>query len=224
MVRNLDGVFGNWQRQVLVDGALPAFDGVTEMLSQGVMAADVGCGTGTALLEMAKAFPKSTFHGYDNSSLMMTAAAQKLEEYKVSNVSFYNVAETALPDSPTYHFMFTFDCLHDMTHPDQTAAAIRSSMHPEGIWFIGDIDGKPTFEDNLRDNPMAAFAYSISIYNCLASSMAEPDSVGYGTLGLPEPEMEKLVRGAGFTRFRRVRLDTPGFANGSAPALYEARP
>ena len=221
----MDGVFGNWQRQVLVEGALPAYDGVIEMLTSGVAAADVGCGSGTALLEMAKAFPKSTFHGYDNSAVMLSAAAEKLDAAQVSNASFYDVSERALPDSPTYHFVLTFDCLHDMSHPDDAASAIRKAMHPEGVWFIADIDGAGSFEDNLRDNPRAAGMYANSIYACLASSMSEPDSVGYGSLGLPESEMEKLVRGAGFTSFRRVRPDTPGFAlPGAAPALYEARP
>ena len=140
------------------------------------------------------------------------------------NASFYNVTERSLPDSPTYHFMFTFDCLHDMAHPDRAAVAIRAAIHPQGVWFIADIDGPPTFEDNLRDNPRAAAMYANSIYNCLASSMTESDSVGYGTLGLPELEMEKLARGAGFTRFRRVRPDPPEFAIGSAPAMYEVRP
>lgn len=34
---------------------------------QGAMVADVGCGCGVALVVAAKAFPNSTFHGYDIS-------------------------------------------------------------------------------------------------------------------------------------------------------------
>ena len=92
-----------------------------------------------------------------------------------------------------------------MTWPTRTG--LRWRFVPQSIrkafGFIADIDGPPTFEDNLRDNPRAAAMYANSIYNCLASSMTESDSVGYGTLGLPELEMEKLARGAGFTRFRQ---------------------
>lgn len=58
MTTTLDGYFGNWHRQVLVEGALPAFDGVVEKLTAGAVAADIGCGSGVARLEMAKAFPR----------------------------------------------------------------------------------------------------------------------------------------------------------------------
>lgn len=54
--------------------------------------------------------------------------------------------------------------------------------------------------------------------------MCETDSIGYGTLGLPEPAMKQLVEDAGFTRFRRVRPDVAGFPMGVGPALFEARP
>ena len=225
MTATLDGVFGNWHRQALIQGALPAYEGVVEKLTAGGVAADVGCGSGVALLELAKAFPKSTFHGYDNSTVMLAAAAENLAAAGVDNASFYNVYEQALPETPQYDFVLTFDCLHDMTNPDQVAAAIRTAMQPDGVWFIADMDGQPTFEDNLRDNPRAAVMYALSIFNCLASSMSEPGSFGYGTLGLPEPEMQKLVEGAGFTQFRHVRPDVPGFAMpGATPALHEARP
>ena len=204
---------------------MPAYDGVVENLTAGAVAADVGCGTGVALLEMAKAFPKSTFHGYDNSRHMLSAAAESLAAAGVENASFHHVDERALPEMPRYDFVLTFDCLHDMTNPDQVSAAIRTAMKPDGVWFIADSNVEPTFEDNLRDNPRAAVVYAVSIFNCLASSMSEPGSVGYGTLGLPEPEMQKLVEGAGFTQFQRIRPDVPGFAMpGATPALYEARP
>ena len=224
VIKLLDGAFGNWHRQVLVQAALPAFDGVIERLTAGAVVADVGCGGGIAVLEMAKAFPQSVFHGYDNSTAMLSAASKNLEAAGVDNASFYNSDDQALSASESYDFVMTFDCLHDMPYPDQVALAIRGAIKPDGVWFIGEIDGEATFEDNLRDNPMAAFAYSTSLFACLASSMCEPDSVGYGALGLPEPTVKRLTEEAGFKHFRRVRPDLAGFAIGAGPSLFEARP
>ena len=49
----------------LVSAWLPALTGVTEKLEKGARVADVGCGHGWSTVEMAKAFPKSEFVGFD---------------------------------------------------------------------------------------------------------------------------------------------------------------
>ena len=49
----------------LVASWLPALDGVAAKLEGGAKVADVGCGHGFSTIIMAKAFPKSTFVGYD---------------------------------------------------------------------------------------------------------------------------------------------------------------
>jgi tRNA G46 methylase TrmB len=58
-----------WMRANLVPVILPGLDGVTAKLAAGAKVADVGCGSGKALLEMARAYPRSDFHGYDSSEL-----------------------------------------------------------------------------------------------------------------------------------------------------------
>jgi hypothetical protein len=49
----------------LVSSWLPALDGVVAKLGSGAAVADVGCGHGFSTVMMAKAFPRSTFIGYD---------------------------------------------------------------------------------------------------------------------------------------------------------------
>ena len=65
--RGVERGFAPWYRALLVPMALPRIAGVVRALERGARVADVGCGAGVALLEMAKAFPKSEFHGYDIS-------------------------------------------------------------------------------------------------------------------------------------------------------------
>ena len=50
-----------WYEQVLVQTVLPELDGLIESLNDGSRVADVGCGSGVAVVTMASAFPKSEF-------------------------------------------------------------------------------------------------------------------------------------------------------------------
>lgn len=212
-----EGLFRNWYRHVLVPVALPMLDGLVQRLAGGAKTADLGCGTGIALLEMARAFPKSAFHGYDISAHALARAAEHRAAAGVTNVTFHNATTNPLPGDASFDFITTFDCLHDMTHPDAAVHAIRTAIKPDGVWLIADINGAPTFEEQLA-NAQTPLFYAMSVLSCMSSSLSEPGGAGLGTLGLPEPAMRALVESAGFTRFRRIDLPHP------INAFYEVRP
>ena len=50
---------------LLVEQWVPAVAGLSERLDTGASWADVGCGSGRAVLRLAESFPNSTFVGYD---------------------------------------------------------------------------------------------------------------------------------------------------------------
>jgi 2-polyprenyl-3-methyl-5-hydroxy-6-metoxy-1,4-benzoquinol methylase len=209
--------FANWHRQALVPMALPMLEGVVARLEAGAVAADVGCGSGVAVIEMAKAFPRSRFHGYDTSRQALALAASNRAAAHVENASFHDPSKEPLPADASVDFITTFDCLHDMTHPEDVVAAIRAAIKPDGVWFIVDINGAPTFEEQLgRAN--APMLYAMSVLSCMSSALSEDGGAGLGTLGLPEPAMRALVESAGFSRFRRIDLPHP------INAFYEVRP
>ncbi len=213
-----ENLFANWYRQVLVPVALPMLEGVVPALERGGRVMDVGCGTGLAMIEMAKAFPRAQFHGWEASRQAIERGRQHALDAGTPNVTFHDVADEPMLVEPSFDLVLTFDCLHDMARPHEAVAAIRRTIRPDGAWFIADINGQPSFEDNLDRNPLAAMMYAISVTSCMSSALSEPDGAGLGTLGLPEPAMRDLVTGAGFTRFRRIeQLQHP------INAYYEAR-
>ncbi|MBI5948731.1 MAG: methyltransferase domain-containing protein [Chloroflexi bacterium] len=217
-VRGMGRAFRNWYHNVLVPVALPALDGVVAKLEAGGTVADVGCGTGVALITLAKAFPRSRFHGYDISELALERARADAAVEGLTNLAFHNVASEALPGDASFDLITTFDCVHDMTRPEEVVRAIHASLKPGGAWFIADIDGQATFEENLEKNPRAGVMYAVSVLACMSSGLSEAGGAGLGTLGLPESKMRALAEGAGFTRFRRVAIPSP------VNAYYEARP
>ena len=210
-------MLGPWTRQELVPNILPALDGVVERLEAGAVGADVGCGGGIALLTLARAFPSSTFHGYDPSQHAIDRCQAKVEEYGANNVQLHVAGGEDLPAEPTFDFLITFDCIHDMTHPADVIARIRRAMKPDGTWLIKDIRSTPDFKQNMR-NPMLAMFYGFSVSACMSSALSEPDGAGLGTLGFNPEVAERMVREAGFTRFVAHDFDDP------SNLYYEVRP
>ncbi len=215
----VEAFLGPWNRSMLVSSALPTMPDVVQKLEQGAKVADVGTGAAVALVSMAKAFPKSEFHGYDNSEHALVRARANIQEGGVSNVHIHNSDEESLPSDHSFDFATCLDCLHDMSHPHKAAEAIHAALKPDGNWFIVDVDGRDTFEENLADNPISGFGYNASLLCCMSSSACVEDGGAHGTMALPETKMKELVTKAGFTRFRRIEELEHTFN-----AYYEARP
>jgi 2-polyprenyl-3-methyl-5-hydroxy-6-metoxy-1,4-benzoquinol methylase len=212
----VESELGPMTRALLVPVVVPSLDGVAAKLAAGARVADVGCGGGLAIQLLADAFPASTFHGFDPSEQAIELAQEKLAGR--ANVALYNVGGEDLPDDAGYDLVLTFDCIHDMPHPDRTIRAIRSAVASDGTWLVKDIRSAPRFEDNLH-NPMLAMMYSTSVATCLASAMSAPGAMGLGTLGFNPEVAERMAAAAGFTRFRQLPIDAD-----PANLYYEVRP
>ncbi|MGD9705837.1 MAG: class I SAM-dependent methyltransferase [Acidimicrobiia bacterium] len=210
--------FEPWNRAFLVPLVLPALEGVVDKLSAGATVADIGCGAGSAVLLMAEAFPASRFYGYDISRYALARAETKKQEAAAGNVWFHDPRDEPLPTDGSVDLVTTFDCIHDMTHPEQMMAAIRSAIAEDGTWLLVDIKARDSFAENVLKNPMAPLMYGISVLSCMSSALSAPDGAGLGTLGLPERRARAMASAAGFTRFRK--LDVEHAVN----AFYEVRP
>ena len=210
--------FAPWYRHMLIPLILPGLDGVVAKLEAGAKVADVGCGAGIALIEMAKAYPNSDFHGFELSKEALALAEKNKEEAGVGNVTFHDVRGEQLPTDGSYDFITTFDCIHDMTHPREVIAAIRKALKDDGTYLIADIKSKPTYDENVEENPMAAMMYGFSVLSCMSSAMSEPDGEGLGTLGLHPQLAEQICRDAGFTQFAEKDFGNP------INTYYEVRP
>jgi 2-polyprenyl-3-methyl-5-hydroxy-6-metoxy-1,4-benzoquinol methylase len=216
--RGVERGFAPWYRALLVPMALPRVEGVVPALEAGAQVADVGCGGGVALIELAKAFPHSQFHGYDISKFALARAEQNRAEAGVENVVFHDPREEPLPDDGRFAFVTTFDCLHDMTDPASAMRQIRGALAPEGTWLIADIKAKDGYEANVEHNPMAALMLGTSVLSCMSSALSEPGGLGLGTLGFHEGLARRMTEEAGFSRFDVLDLGHP------VNAFYVVRP
>ena len=209
--------FEPWNNANLIPVVLPAV-GIANTLRAGVNVADVGCGAGGAVLRMAKEFPRSTIVGYDISQYALARANERLSASGLTNARFADPQVEPLPTNNSLHFVSTFDCIHDMTHPLAVMKAIRASLRDDGVWLLVDIKAHDTFAMNAEKNPMASLMYGISVLSCMSSALSAPDGAGLGTLGLSEMTAESMAQTAGFTRFERLEVEH------SVNAFYAIRP
>jgi 2-polyprenyl-3-methyl-5-hydroxy-6-metoxy-1,4-benzoquinol methylase len=205
-------------RNRLVPEVLPSLEGVVEKLESGAVVADVGCGAAVALVEMAKAFPRSEFHGYDNSRMALARAELHRSSAGVDNLTLHETTHERLPEDESFDLITTFDCIHDMTHPSEAIGAIRRSLRPDGTWFVADIRGYPSFADNLSSQPLSGLLYGFSVVCCMRAALSVPGGEGLGTLGFPEKVARGMAERAGFTRFRKHDFQNP------LNDYYEIRP
>jgi 2-polyprenyl-3-methyl-5-hydroxy-6-metoxy-1,4-benzoquinol methylase len=216
--RGIERGFAPWYRGLLVPFVLPSLPGVVDTLVAGATAIDVGCGAGVALVEMAKAYPRSNFHGYDTSEHALARATANRVAAGVTNVAFHDPRKEPMPADGSVALATTFDCLHDMTDPAGAMRRIRAAIRPDGTWLIAEIKAREGYEENVARNPMAAMMYGASVLTCMSSALSEPGGAGLGTLGMPAPTLRRMTAAAGFTRFEEIDLGHP------VNAFYVVRP
>jgi 2-polyprenyl-3-methyl-5-hydroxy-6-metoxy-1,4-benzoquinol methylase len=209
--------FEPWNRSHLLPTVLPALDGVVERLEAGAKVIDIGCGAGGAVLMMAEAFPAGSFVGYDISEHALARANERLAESGLTNARFVDPRTEPMPTDGSCDFVTTFDCIHDMTHPQEMMVSIREAIADDGTWLLVDIKGRDSFAENVQKNPMAPLMYGISVLSCMSSALSVPGGAGLGTLGLPASKAEQMARSAGFGHFEKLDIDH------GVNAFYEIR-
>lgn len=216
--RGIERGVAPWFKAMLVPLVIPRLGGVRATLERGAVVADVGCGTGQALLTMARAFPRSTFHGWELSQYALARAEENRRDAGASNVVFHDVAREPLPGDARFDFVVTLDCLHDMTDPAGTMRAIRRALREDGTWLVSEIKSHASYEENVARNPMAPMMYGTSVLTCMSSALSEPGGAGLGTLGLHPALLRTMTEAAGFTRFESLDFGHP------VNAFYAIRP
>ncbi|WP_455388345.1 class I SAM-dependent methyltransferase [Petrachloros mirabilis] len=196
----------------LVSNWIPALDEVEGKLKSGATVADVGRGFGVSTINMAKAYPKSSFIGFDYHKPSILAARKRAKEAGLKNVKF-DVAKSTNYPGKGYALFAHFDCLHDMSDPIGAAKHVRKMLASDGTWMIVEPFANDRVKDNL--NPISRVFYAASTMICVPASLADNGPALGAQAG--EARLREVVLKGGFTRFRRT-TQTP------FNLMLEARP
>jgi SAM-dependent methyltransferase len=195
-----------WHQNMLVQQWLPLVPDTTAKLRAGARVADVGCGTGQALIALARAFPAITATGYDVHQPAVERARRAAAEAGLADRISFEVLDAAAGLPESFDVITTFDVVHDAVDPLGLLRSIRDALRPGGTYLCLEINCSDQAADNT--GPIAALLYGFSILYCMTTSLAEGGE-GLGTLGLPEPVLRQLAGKAGFTQVRHVEMDNP---------------
>jgi SAM-dependent methyltransferase len=205
--------FAPGYRANLVQSWIPALDGVEARLQAGARVADVGCGHGASTILLAKAYPRSTFVGFDYHDRSIEWARKAAAEAGVSDRVSFEVAPADAYPGDGYDLVAVFDALHDMGDPLAAAAHIRRSLAPDGTFLLVEPAAGERVEDNL--NPVGRIFYSASLFICVPNARSQGGE-GLGSQ-VPEATWRAVLAEAGFGRVRRA-TETP------FNRVFEARP
>jgi SAM-dependent methyltransferase len=191
-------------RAHLVAEWIPALEGVEEKLRQGAKVADIGCGHGVSTILMARAYPESTFYGFDYHDASIQRATALAATEGVSNAKFAVASAKDFPGED-YDLVCFFDCLHDMGDPVGAMKHVRDALADDGAVMLVEPFANDSLSENL--NPVGRVYYAASTVVCTPSSLDQEVALGLGAQA-GEQRLGDVASEAGFTRFRRA-TETP---------------
>lgn len=189
----------------LMTSWIPSLEGVEEKLKAGARVADVGCGHGASTILMAKAFPNSTFIGFDYHGRSIEYARNAASEAGVSDRATFEVAKAKDYPGRDYDFVTFFDCLHDMGDPVGALRHVRETIADDGAVMLVEPYAGDALAENL--NPVGRIYYAASTLVCTPSSLDQEVGLGLGAQA-GEERLRGVAEEAGFGRFRRA-TETP---------------
>jgi 2-polyprenyl-3-methyl-5-hydroxy-6-metoxy-1,4-benzoquinol methylase len=181
----------------LLDSILPLVDGLEDRLKSGIDVLDVGCGRGRAINTMARAYPKSSFVGYDISTEGIESARHEAIEWNLTNVKFEIKDTTTINEHEKYDLITAFDTIHDQAQPSKVLKEIYNALRKDsGVFLMQDIAASSHLHENMN-NPLAPTLYTFSTMHCMTVSLAY-NGEGLGTVWGKQKAEQKLGE-AGFS-------------------------
>lgn len=194
--------FRTGYRAYLTTSWIPSLDGVEAKLQAGARVADVGCGHGASVVEMARAYPNSRISGFDFHPPSIKTCQERAAEAGVGGRVDFQVA-AATEYEGRFDLICFFDCLHDLGDPVAAARHAREHLLPGGTVLLVEpfaLDARPT---NLAENPLAALFYVASTCICTPNSLSQEGKAALGAQA-GEARLRDVFERAGFRHFRRT--------------------
>jgi len=185
----------------LVGTWIPALRGLAARMGDGLAVADVGCGRGVSTVLMARAFPASTFVGFDDHEASVEAANRTAESLGLSGRCRFEAHGAKGFPGKGFGLVSFLDCLHDMGDPVGALAHARSALADDGVVMVVEPMAGDAVEENLT--PVGRVYYAASTLVCTPASLAQDVGAALGAQA-GESRLREVLAAAGFGRVRKA--------------------
>jgi ubiquinone/menaquinone biosynthesis C-methylase UbiE len=198
---------------------IPSLAGMTEKLTRGAIVADIGVGHGASTIAIARAYPHSTFLGFDYHPESIAVAKRRAVEAGVNDRVLFEVGDAtsfaASGEGQGYDLITFFDCFHDLGDPLAAAQQARRRLAPGGsLMLVEPMAGDDV--DAAIANPVARTYSAYSTLLCVPNSKSQQTGTALGAQA-GQKVLTAVLNQAGFTQVRRT-AETP------VNMVLEARP
>ena len=169
----------------------------------------MGCADGLVIHLMARAFPASTFVGFDIAEASILKAQERAETLGLTNVEFkVQDAAAEVVEADQFDYIMAFDAIHDQTRPFEALKNIQMMLKEDGVFSMVDIAAGSSIAAN-RHHPMGAFLYTVSLMHCMPVGLVD-NGMGLGMMWGKE-RAEELCSAAGFSSVEVHEIPEDGF-------------
>jgi ubiquinone/menaquinone biosynthesis C-methylase UbiE len=159
--------------------------------------ADVACGAGWSTIAMAEAYPLAQVDGLDVDPESIERARHNAAGSAGRDRVAFHLVDAGSPDlDGQYDLVTIIEAVHDLSRPVEVLAAARSLLGPGGSVLV--VDEKVAESFTAPGDDLERLFYGYSALFCLPNSLADPPSVGTGTVMRPDT-LRRYATEAGFT-------------------------
>jgi SAM-dependent methyltransferase len=159
---------------------------------------------------MARAFPNSTFIGYDISEEGVARGREEAAAGGVSNAGFEVRDIASLGEVGRFGLITAFDVIHDQAKPDRVLESVAKALAPGGVFLMVDFAASSRLEENI-DHALGPALYMFSVMHCMTVSLAQ-GGAGLGTVWGEQTALQ-MLREAGFADVSIERIEDDPFNN-----------
>jgi len=197
----------------------PELADIKTKLAKGGVVLDLGCGSASSSIAMAKEFVHTTVHAVDLDQASIDKAKINIGDAESKGlitpgqvIPHCCFAHEANISPGTVDLVLIFVSLHDMYNPSQVLSSTAPMLTQDGTILVLEFSAPDSFSSLMEEgvDPLqrgiSQFTYSASVLHCLPVSKVENPSQAIGTV-FSKTTMKVVASKAGFTRVESVKAN-----------------